>query len=70
MWALKILPGRQGLEIINSFKPTPLIKILRKKGYGSCTKEEGGAAYTYFLKVAEAQEDGPAIGCFRSHPGN
>lgn len=59
MGALKTLPGGQALEVVNSFEPTPLIKILRKKGYGSFTRAEGGAVHTFFLKVAEAQEDKP-----------
>lgn len=59
MNALKTLPEGQALEVVNSFEPTPLIKILQKKGYGSFTRTEGGAVHTFFLKVAEAQEEKP-----------
>lgn len=54
MDTLKTLAEDQVLEVINTFEPTPLINILRKKGYGSYTREESGVIYTYFLKVAEA----------------
>ncbi len=53
---LKSVPDGQALEVVNSFEPAPLIKILRQKGYGSFTEEKGGAVHTYFLKTGPAQE--------------
>jgi len=42
-------PG-QALEVVNSFEPTPLIKIMEEKGVSSYVKEEGDIVLTYFLK--------------------
>lgn len=59
MEELKQVPEGYALEVLNSFEPTPLIKILNKKGYASYVKSEAEVVYTYFLKVAEPkkQED-------------
>lgn len=48
---LKSVPDGFVLEVINSFEPTPLIKILKGKGYQSFVKTIGEAVHTYFLKV-------------------
>ena len=57
MEALKKLPDEYVLEIINSFEPTPLIKILNKKGYASYITTTDDMVQTYFLKVTETQEE-------------
>lgn len=57
MEALKKLPDGYVLEVINSFEPTPLIKILNKKGYASMIKTTEDVVQTYFIKVTEAQEE-------------
>lgn len=59
MGALKTLQDGYVLEIINSFEPTPLIKIINSKGYVSMVKNEDEVIYTYFLKSDEA--DKPTI---------
>lgn len=62
MDALKELPDGYALEVINSFEPTPLIKILNKKGYASYLITTDDIVRTYFIKVAEAQEEKHSIG--------
>ncbi|MEO7088095.1 MAG: DUF2249 domain-containing protein [Bacteroidia bacterium] len=57
MQELKKVPDGFVLEVINSFEPTPLIKILNKKGYESFVKTDGGAVYTYFLKVIGSEKE-------------
>lgn len=57
MKVLKTLPDGYALEVINSFEPTPLIKILNNKGYASVVSTEDTVVKTYFLKVAEADEE-------------
>lgn len=54
MGALKTLQDGYVLEIINTFEPTPLIKIINSKGYVSMVKNEGEVIYTYFFKSDEA----------------
>ena len=54
MGALKTLEDGYVLEIINSFEPTPLIKIINSKGYVSMVKNEDEVIYTYFFKSDEA----------------
>lgn len=56
MSALKILPKENTLEVINTFEPTPLIKIVNSKGYVSMVKNKEGVIYTYFFKTAEIEE--------------
>jgi len=56
MKALKTLPKENALEVINTFEPTPLIKIVNNKGYASMVKTEGKVVYTYFFKVTEAKQ--------------
>lgn len=55
----ELLKLRDGyvLEVVNSFEPTPLIKIARNKGFDSMVEAKGDAVYTYFLKVGEAKEE-------------
>lgn len=55
--ALKKLPEGYVLEVINSFEPTPIIKILHKKGYVSLIRTDDNVVKTYFLKVAKAIEE-------------
>jgi len=50
---LSTLPDAFVLEVINSFEPTPLIKILNKKGYASFIVNKEVSVSTYFLKVGE-----------------
>lgn len=45
------------LEVINSFEPTPLIKIANNKGYDSMVETKADAVYTYFMKVGEAKKE-------------
>lgn len=54
MQQLKTLPEGYALEVVNSFEPTPLIKILGRQGYASWVKTEGEAVHTFFLKTGEA----------------
>ncbi len=53
MDAIKILPDGFVLEVINSFEPTPLIKILNKKGYPSTVRSQDGVVKTYFINGTE-----------------
>jgi len=46
----KLQPGYI-LEVINSFEPTPLIKILEKKGYSTEVKDQGEIIYTYIRQI-------------------
>lgn len=50
MGAINELPDGFALEVINTFEPTPIIKILNKKGYASFVKTEGDVIKTYFTK--------------------
>lgn len=50
---LNTLPEGFVLEVINSFEPTPLIKILNKKGYANFIVNKGESVNTYFLMVGE-----------------
>jgi len=59
MDAIKELPDGLVLEVVNSFEPTPLIKILNKKGYSSFVKVEGDIVKTYF--VLESEESGQNV---------
>lgn len=54
MQQLKTVPEGYALEVVNSFEPTPLIKILGRQGYASWVKTEGEAVHTFFLKTGEA----------------
>lgn len=54
MQELKTVPEGYALEVVNSFEPTPLIKILGRQGYASWVKTEGEAVRTFFLKTGEA----------------
>lgn len=57
MGELMILPKGYALEVINSFEPTPLIKIANTRGYASRVETKDDAVYTYFFKAAEAKEE-------------
>ncbi len=62
MASLKEVPEGYALEVINTFEPTPLIKILEKKGYLSAVKNEDEAVLTYFYKNTGVLDNGaPAI---------
>ena len=52
MQELKDLPEGYALEIINSFEPTPLIRILGMRGYKSYSRQEQGAVHTRFMNVS------------------
>jgi len=56
MKALRTLPKENALEVINTFEPTPLIKIVNNKGYASMVKTEEKVVSTYFFKVADAKQ--------------
>jgi len=56
MKELKTVPEGYALEVINTFEPTPLIKILEKKGYESMVVTEGDVVRTYFLKTGDSTE--------------
>ncbi len=45
------------LEVINTFEPTPLIKIANTRGYASMVETKENVVYTYLFKVAEAKEE-------------
>lgn len=51
MQALEKLEDGHVLELINTFEPIPLIKILNKKGYLSSVKRENGLVITYFVRA-------------------
>ena len=53
MDAIKVLPYGFALEVINTFEPTPLIKILNNKGFSSLVKSEGEVVKTYFKRREE-----------------
>ena len=52
MDTLKEVPDGHVLEVVNTFEPTPLIKILKSKGYASMVKTEGDVVHTFFLKTS------------------
>ncbi|HEY9169043.1 MAG TPA: DUF2249 domain-containing protein [Lutibacter sp.] len=56
MGALKNLQEGYALEVINTFEPTPLIKIVNSQGYESMVETKNNVVFTYFLKVAEAEK--------------
>jgi len=56
MGSIETLPEGFALEVLNTFEPTPLIKILIKKGYASLVLTEGDVVKTYFLKVNDEKE--------------
>ena len=60
MERLRSLPEDHALEVINSFEPAPLIKLLGKKGYTSMVIAEGNAVHTWFLKTTPAEAEKPA----------
>lgn len=57
MRELMLLREGFALEVINSFEPTPLIKIARDKGFASWIEAREDAVYTYFIKAGEAKEE-------------
>ena len=60
MRELMLLDEDYALEVINSFEPTPLIKIANDKGYASMVETKGELVYTYFIKAGEAKEEAPS----------
>lgn len=68
MEKLKSLPEDHALEVINSFEPAPLIKLLGKKGYSSMVLTEGNAVHTWFLKTGEDEAKKPAMALFSLIP--
>jgi uncharacterized protein (DUF2249 family) len=61
MEVLKTLPDGYALELVNSFEPTPIIKILNKKGYASIIRTDDGVVKTYLLKLTESVEEVEAV---------
>jgi uncharacterized protein (DUF2249 family) len=59
METLKKVKAGYTLEVINTFEPTPLIKIVNSKGYVSMVETKEAIVYTYFLKVAEIENTQP-----------
>ena len=57
MGELMRLQEGYALEVINTFEPTPLIKIANTRGYASKIETKEDAVYTYFFKVGEAKEE-------------
>ncbi len=57
MKELMLLRDGYVLEVINSFEPTPLIKIAQNKGFESLVEAKGDVVYTYFMKAGEAKEE-------------
>jgi uncharacterized protein (DUF2249 family) len=45
------------LEVINSFEPTPLIKIAQTKGFDSLVEVKSDTVYTYFMKAGEPKKE-------------
>lgn len=60
MGELMRLQEGYALEVINSFEPTPLIKIANARGYASKVETKEGVVHTYFFKVNEAKEEARA----------
>ncbi len=60
MRELMLLREGYVLEVVNSFEPTPLIKIARDKGFSSIVETKDDAVYTYFIKSGEAREKTPS----------
>ncbi len=60
MEALKTLQEGYALEVINTFEPTPLIKIVNSQGYMSMVETKNDIVFTYFLKVAKTEEMQPS----------
>lgn len=58
MSLVKLLDARMALEILNSFEPIPLIRILKTKGY-NCLTVKDGENYRTFIKVGTPQ-NGPS----------
>lgn len=59
MKSIKDLPAGDALKIINTFEPTPLIKLLEKKGYTYYVDTvSDNEIETYFFKTDGANETG------------
>ena len=58
MSLVKLLDARMALEILNSFEPIPLIRILKTKGF-NCLTVKDGENYRTFIKVGIPQ-NGPS----------
>lgn len=57
MRELMLLQEGYTLEVINSFEPTPLIKIAQNKGFASMVETKEDAVYTYFIKSDESKKE-------------
>ena len=63
MKKLRSLPAGKALRIINSFEPTPLMKLLKGQGYLSFTeKPSPGVFHTYFYLAGEQRISLPEAG--------
>jgi len=55
-----LLEPQQVLRIINSFEPVPLISLMKSKGFGAMTAQQGPALYTtYFFREQLPSMDKP-----------
>lgn len=57
MQKLKDVPDGETLELVNTFEPIPLIRILSSKGYNTHVIHEGEIVKTYFLRNASTKEE-------------
>lgn len=57
MGDLMTLQEGYALEVINTFEPTPLIKIAKTRGYANMVETKEDVVYTYFIKVADAKKE-------------
>ncbi len=57
MRELMLLREGYTLEVINSFEPTPLIKIAQSKGFSSLVETKEDVVYTYFIRSGEAKKE-------------
>lgn len=59
--AVKLLEENQGLKLINTFEPVPLIQLLAEKGFSSrVTKESADLVITYFHRTGSVSNGMPA----------
>ncbi len=57
MGELMKLQEEYTLEVINTFEPTPLIKIANTRGFASMVETKDEVVYTYFMKAGEAKKE-------------
>lgn len=58
MAQVKLLDTKSALEILNSFEPIPLIRILKSKGFDCITVKEGDLFRT-FIKIGVIKDEKP-----------